>query len=62
MKQLAGIALGFALTPALLGLMALFVWTSMRFELSRADVGLGYALGFAALVVFAAAGVAFARS
>lgn len=56
MKTFLGIALGFSLMPTVVGLIFLFAWLSMRFELSRSATALGGALGVATLIV--AAGVA----
>lgn len=57
MKTFAGVALGFMLTPAVIGLMALFVWVSMRFDMSRSAVALGGALGVATLIIVAGVGL-----
>ncbi len=45
MKTAMGILLGLALTPAVLGLMALFVWVSMTGDLNKSAVAFGGACG-----------------
>lgn len=57
MKTFAGVALGFMLMPAVIGLLALFVWACMRFDMSRSAVALGGALGIATLVIVAGIGI-----
>jgi energy-converting hydrogenase Eha subunit G len=57
MKEFAGVALGFMLMPAVIGLIALFVWACTRFDLSRSAVVLGGILGVATLVIVAGVGI-----
>lgn len=57
MKHLPGIALGFALMPATIGLIGLFVWTGIHYELSRADTAVGMMLGIATLILVIVGGV-----
>jgi hypothetical protein len=51
MKTLAGIALGFAMMPALIGLISAFAWTSIHFNLSKSDCMIGAAVGLATFMV-----------
>jgi len=62
MKTFAGIALGFALMPATLGLIGTFAWTGIHFELSRTDTVLGAALGIVTLIIAAAVGFKYLAS
>lgn len=57
MKTFCGIALGFAMMPATIGIIGLFAWVGIRFELARSDTALGGALGIATLIVAAGIGL-----
>jgi hypothetical protein len=51
MKTFLGIVLGFALLPAMLGLVALFVWANIRLGTNRVDVVIGATSGMCVLVL-----------
>ncbi len=50
-KTIAGIALGFALMPATFGMIALFSWAAIHFELSKTDTALGGLLGIGVAII-----------
>jgi hypothetical protein len=56
-KTVWGILLGFALMPATIGLIGLFAFLGIHFQLSRADSAIGAALGISVLIIVATAAI-----
>lgn len=54
MKIAAGILLGFALMPLTIGLIGVFTWAGMHWQLRRVDLMLGVAIGIATIIVVGA--------
>lgn len=54
MRTFAGIAVGFAMVPAVMGMCGLFVWTMMALKISPPDFAIGVISGMGALLIGAA--------
>lgn len=59
---IASFALGFALMPATIGLIGLFAFLAIHFNLSKSMSAAGSAAGIAVLILVAACGLAYAAS
>lgn len=51
MKTAFDMACGFLIIPAFLGLMALWVWAMIAWNVSKLDFAMGAVLGFAMLLI-----------